>query len=212
MTEAQQREKLVEYGRYLSLRGFAPGSSGNISVRLDDGYLVTPTRSTLGRLDPQRISRLDPDGAHLGGDKPSKEVGVHLAMYRKRPRTGAVVHLHAPHCMALSCLADLDPKNALPALTPYFVMRIGRLPLVPYFRPGDAALAGAVAQAAGQSHALLLTQHGMVVGGSDLDDAVSAAEELEETARLFLLIKDRPYRVLDRDQVEELERVFPKMV
>jgi ribulose-5-phosphate 4-epimerase/fuculose-1-phosphate aldolase len=212
MTEREQRKKIVFLGNYLSMRGFSPGSSGNISVRLDDGFLMTPTNSTLGRLAPERISRLDSDGGHIGGDKPSKEVGMHLAMYRKRPRIGAVVHLHSPYCMALSCLADLDPKNALPALTPYYVMRIGRLPLIPYFRPGDPALAQAVEQTAGQSHALLFAQHGMLVGSSDLDGAVGAAEELEETARLFLLIKDRPYRTLDRTQIEELERAFPKNI
>ena len=135
MAEAQQRQKLVHCGQYLSMRGLSPGSSGNISVRLNDGFLMTPTNSTLGMLAPERISKLDGVGRHIGGDKPSKEVGMHLAMYRKRPRIGAVVHLHSPCCMALSCLADLDPQNTLPPLTPYYVMRIGRLPLIPYFRP-----------------------------------------------------------------------------
>ena len=212
MTEQELRDQIVRQGRYLSGRGYSPGSSGNLSIRLEDGFLMTPTNSSLGMLEPNRISRLDSKGNHISGDTPSKEVVVHLAVYRRKHLARAVVHLHSPHCMALSCLENLDPDNALPALTPYYVMRIGRLPLVPYFRPGDPQLAEAVESKAADSHALLLAHHGMIVCGGDIDTAVSAAEELEETARLFLLVKDRPYRQLNAAQIEELERTFPKKI
>lgn len=212
MTEDQLRDHLARMGRALYDRGYVSGSSGNISVRIETGFLMTPTNSCLGRLDPARISRLDPVGEHMEGDKPSKEVIIHLAMYRQRPKVGAVVHLHSPNCMAVSCLDNLDPENALPPLTPYYVMRIGRLPLVPYYRPGDTTLADAVAKFSGQSHALMLAHHGLIAGGRDLDDAVSNAEELEETARLFLTLKDRPYRTLSDEQAADLERVFPKKI
>ena len=210
MKEREFRNRLVDLGRYLSERGYSPGTSGNISVRIEGGYLMTPTNSSLGGLDPDRLSRLDVDGRHIDGDMPSKEVVVHLAMYRRRAAAGSVVHLHSPHCMAVSCLDDLDPDDALPPLTPYYVMRIGRLPVVPYFRPGDAALADAVARRAADSHALLFAHHGMIVCGREIGSAVAAAEELEETARLFLLLKDKPFRQLSATQVAELEDIFPR--
>lgn len=212
MTEEQLRAHLAKMGQALYNRGYISGSSGNISVRLEKGYLMTPTNSCLGMLDPERISRLDPEGNHIGGDKPSKEVIVHLAMYRQRPAVGAIVHLHSPNCMAVSCLDNLNHENALPPLTPYFVMRIGRLPVVPYYRPGDAKLADAVEEFSRQSHALLLAHHGLLVGGKNLDDAVNNAEELEESARLYLTLKDKPYRTLSEEQVTELEQAFPKKI
>ncbi|CAB5084424.1 Ribulose-5-phosphate 4-epimerase and related epimerases and aldolases [Olavius algarvensis associated proteobacterium Delta 3] len=210
MSEKNIRQLLVTLGSSLAMRGYSPGSSGNISIRLEDGFLMTPTNSRLGMLDPDRISRLDPEGAHIAGDKPSKEVVVHLAVYRERPRVNAVVHLHSPWCMAVSCLPDLPPENALPPLTPYYAMRFGALPVIPYFRPADPELAREVGRKAATHHAMLLAQHGMIVGGKDLDDAVNSAEELEETARLFFQLKDRPYRKLTREQVSDLERVFPR--
>lgn len=212
MNERELRNQLVAHGKYLSMRGYSPGASGNLSVRLENGFLMTPTNSSLGRLDPDRLARLDAEGHHIDGDKPSKEVVVHLAMYRRRSAAGSVVHLHSPYCMAVSCLDGLDPDNALPPLTPYYVMRIGRLPLLPYFRPGDTALANAVEKGAAESHALLLAHHGMIVCGQDMGMAVAAAEELEETARLFLLVKDRPYRQLNTAQVADLEETFPRNI
>ena len=210
MNESQLRELMVSLGDALYRRGYSPGSSGNMSVKLDDGFLMTPTNSRMGMLEPEKISRLDADGQHIGGDPPSKEVIVHRAMYRARPEVGAVVHLHSPYCMAVSCLQDLDPENALPALTPYYIMRIGQLPVLPYFRPGDPALAYAVAAAAANAHALLLIQHGMIVGEKNLDAAVNAAEELEETCRLYLMLNGRNARELTSEQVADLHRKFPR--
>ena len=208
-TEARLRESLALHGRSLYERGLSPGSSGNLSARLGDGLLVTPTGSCLGRLDPGQISRVDGDGQHLAGDKPSKEAFLHLAMYRARPEARGVVHLHSTHAVALSCLSDVDAADVLPPITAYCVMKIGRLPLVPYHRPGDRTLAEAVGVHARDHRAVLLANHGPVVSGSDLDAAVAAAEELEETARLFFLLKSSPTRLLSADQVEDLQRAFP---
>src|SRR5690606_25131723 len=182
---------------------------GNISLRVEDGWLMTPTGSSMGAIDPARISRLDAQGVHVSGDAPTKEAFLHLAMYAERPRARAIVHLHSTHSVAVSCLCGLDHANMLPPLTAYHVMRVGRLPLIPYFPPGDLKLADAVREMAGRHHAVLLANHGPVVAGASLDDAVYATEELEETARLFLLLRGQSYRPLDAVQVAELERRFP---
>ena len=197
------------HGESLHRRGFVPGSSGNISVRLDDGILVTPTNSCLGRLDPARIAKVDFDGTHVAGDPPSKEGFLHLLMYRERQSATAVVHLHCTHAVAVSCCAGLDPANAIPPLTPYYVMKVGRLPLLPYFPPGDEELAHAVAAVAGTNHAVLLANHGPVVAGTALDDAVYAIEELEESARLFLMLHGHETRPLSGAQIADLESRFP---
>jgi len=208
--ETRLRDAIVEHGRSLFQRGFGVGSSGNISVRLDDGgMLITPTNSCMGRLDPARVARLAPDGRHMSGDKPSKEQFLHAAMYRVRAGDRAVAHLHSTHAVAVGCLDGLDPADVLPPLTAYYVMRVGRLPLVPYFRPGDMALADAVAETAAGHHAMLLANHGPVVSGRDLDSAVYAIEELEETARIFLMLDGRPKRLLSLEQVAELRAAFP---
>lgn len=209
MTEAQLREQLVMFGASLYARGYAHGSSGNLSVRLPDGLLVTPTNSCLGRLDPARISKVDRAGHHVSGDKPSKEAFLHLAMYQERESAQAIVHLHCTHCVAVSCLRHADAANVLPPITAYHVMRIGRLPLVPYFRPGDRALAEAVREKAKKHHAVLLANHGPVVAGKSLEDAVVNAEEMEETAKLFLLLSGRDTRFLDAAQIADLEKHFP---
>lgn len=206
--ESMLREQLVSHGLSLFERGLAAGSSGNLSVRLGDGWLITPTNSCLGRLEASRISRLDRDGQHLDGDPPSKEAFLHLAMYRNRPQDRAIVHLHSTYSVAVSCLDGLNADDCIPPLTPYFVMKIGRLPLVPYHRPGAPDLAEIVGEVAVRHRALLLSNHGSVVSGPSLADAVNAAEELEETAKLFLLLADTPTRVLDTDQIDELRSVF----
>jgi ribulose-5-phosphate 4-epimerase/fuculose-1-phosphate aldolase len=209
VTENALREQLAMFGKSLYERGYAHGSSGNLSARLPDGLLVTPTNSCLGRLDPAKIAKLDKSGKHVGGDKPSKEGFLHLAMYEERASAQAIVHLHCTHCVAVSCLQHADPADVLPPITAYHVMRIGRLPLVPYHRPGDRALAEAVREKAKQHHAVLLANHGPVVAGKSLEDAVYNAEELEETAKLFLLLSGRATRYLDAAQIADLEAHFP---
>ncbi len=207
--EGTTRALLVELAASLFARGFSVGSAGNISVRLADGYLITPTNSSLGRLEAARISRLDPEFRHLDGDKPSKEVFMHRAFYRARPEARAVVHLHSPMATAIACLADTNPDNPIPPLTPYFVMRIGeRLPLVPYFRPGDPAMEPAILAAAAGARAVLLANHGPVVSAGSLRDAVYAAEELEEAAKLALLLRGARTRTLTPAQVEDLRKTF----
>ncbi|WP_245929394.1 3-oxo-tetronate 4-phosphate decarboxylase [Agarilytica rhodophyticola] len=208
-TENQWRERIVMHGQSLYQRGLGPGSSGNISVRLEDGLLVTPTNSCLGRLDPDRISKINMQGEHISGDKPSKEAFLHLLMYRQRPQDSAVVHLHSTYSVAASCCSDLDPDNVLPAITAYYTMKIGKLPLIPYFKPGDKALAEAVAKVADKRHAVLLANHGPVVAGKTLDNAVYAMEELEETAKLYFLLQNHKTRFLSPQQIEELLEAFP---
>ncbi len=209
MNEIQLREALVDRGRSLYARGYAHGSSGNLSVRLADGILITPTGSSLGRLDPGRIAKVQPNGTTISGDPPSKETFLHLAMYAQRPAAKAIVHLHCTCAVAVSCLVHDDPGNVLPALTAYHVMRVGKLPLVPYFRPGDRALADAVGAAAHRHRSVLLANHGPVVSGASLDDAVDSAEELEQTARLSLLLAGRDTQPLTAAQVAQLEAAFP---
>ena len=209
MSETALRERIARHGESLFARGYGCGASGNISVMLDDGLLITPTNSCLGRLDPGRIAKLGPGGAHLSGDRPSKEAFLHRAMYQARPDARAIVHLHSTHAVAVSCLADVDPADVLPPITAYYVMRVGRLPLVPYYRPGDHALAEAVCGVARAHHAVLLANHGPVVAGTALDAAVHAAEELEETAKLHLLLRGAPVRLLTDDQVAALKQAFP---
>jgi len=209
VTEAETRDQLVEFAASLFVRGYSVGSAGNISVRLSDGYLMTPTNSCLGRLEAARLSRLDAGFAHVGGDPPSKEVFMHRAFYMARAEAGAVVHLHSTMATAVACLGDADAENPIPPLTPYFVMRLGRrLPVIPYYRPGDPAMEAAIAGEARTARAVLLANHGPVVSGKTLTDAVHAAEELEEAAKLFLLLHGRPTRPLSPAQVEDLLATF----
>lgn len=209
MSESKLREQIAAIGKSLYDRGLAHGSAGNISVKLPDGWLMTPTNSSLGRLDPARISRLDASGTLVSGDKPSKETFLHITMYRERASAGAVVHLHSTHAVAISCFADIDPNDVFPPITAYAIMQVGRLALVPYYPPGDETLAQAVGKLAGKHHAVLLANHGPVVAGSSLDAAVNAIEELEQTAKLVLLLRGQPVRLLTAEQVAELNRRFP---
>jgi len=210
MTENLIRDQIAELGKSLYDRGLAHGSAGNISVKLADGtWLLTPTNSCLGRLDPAKISRLDGNGKLINGDPPSKEAFLHLAMYQERASSGAVVHLHSLHAVAVSCLADLNPEDVFPPITAYAVMQVGKLALVPYYPPGDQTLADAVRKLAGKHHAVLLANHGPVVAGSSLTAAVNAIEELEQTAQLMLLLRNQPTQLLTAGQVAELNRRFP---
>ncbi|HRD74343.1 MAG TPA: aldolase [Hyphomicrobiaceae bacterium] len=207
--ESRIREQIVATGASLFNRGLTHGSTGNISVALPGGgWLMTPTGSSLGALDPARLSRLDTVGRHIAGDPPTKEAILHTLMYARRTGTGAVVHLHSTHSVAVSCLQGLDPANALPPITAYYVMRIGALALAPYFPPGDPKLAEAVADLADKHHAILLANHGPVVAGNSLAAATDAIEELEETARLFLMLRREVITPLTAEQVAELRKRF----
>jgi len=207
--ESRLRDDICAIGKSLFDRGLTFGSSGNISARTDGGWLMTPTNVRLGSLDPARLSKLDDAGNHIGGDKPTKETFLHIAMYHHRAKTGAVVHLHSTHSVAVSCLADVDPADVLPPITAYYIMRVGKLPLIPYYVPGDVALGDAIAAYAPKHHAVLLANHGPVVAGADLDTAANAIEELEETAKLHLLLRGERTRYLTGEQIAELQRRFP---
>ncbi|MVA27301.1 3-oxo-tetronate 4-phosphate decarboxylase (plasmid) [Agrobacterium vitis] len=209
-TEAEYREKLVRFGALLYQRQLAHGSAGNLSVRLDDGnILVTPTNSSLGFLEAGRISKLSPDGALLEGDLPSKEAFFHLAVYEERPAAGAIVHLHSTYSTALSCLCHEDSSDVLPPLTAYQIMRLGKMPLLRYFRPGDRALADAVREAARDHRAMLLANHGPIVSAKTLEEAIYAYEELEETAKIFFIVGDRKTSPLTADAIADLNATFP---
>lgn len=203
------RDQIVDLGRSLFARRLTFGRTGNISVRDGDRILVTPTGASLGTLTADALSVVDLDGRHTAGPKPSKEAFLHAAVYRARPSAGAVVHLHSTYSVAVSCLAGLDPEDALPPLTAYYVMRVGRLPLLPYHAPGDAALGPLAEKTAAAHHAFLLANHGPVVAGADLASAADAVEELEETARLHLLLHGRETRPLTTVQVAELAAGSP---
>jgi ribulose-5-phosphate 4-epimerase/fuculose-1-phosphate aldolase len=196
MTDTRLREEICRLGRSLFERGLTPGSSGNISVKLDDGgTMVTPTNVSLGSLDPARLSRLSPEGKLISGDAPTKEVPLHTALYQTRGAARAVVHLHSSHSVALSMLPEIDPRAALP-------------PMTPYYRPGDPAVADAIKGLAGKYSSVLLANHGPVVSGDTLEAAVFAIEELEETAKLYLLLRGLNPRFLTPEQVADLTKVF----
>lgn len=207
--ETKQRDAIAKVGKSIFDRGLTFGSTGNISVRLGDGsILATPTNVSMGDLDPARLSHLSAKGAHLAGDKPTKEAFLHQCVYCARESAGAVVHLHSTHSVAVSILADVQLDDVLPPLTAYYVMRVGTLPLVPYYPPGDEALADAVTARIGKAHAVLLANHGPVVAGKTLADAQYATEELEETAKLYLMLRGQATRPLTSEQVAVLKARF----
>ena len=206
MNEIKTRDLIVQMAKSLFDRGLTFGSSGNISVRMEDGWLMTPTGCSMGNIEPEKISKLDINGNLISGDPPTKESFLHLAMYEKRPQDSAVVHLHSTHSVAVSCLDEINPKNVLPPITAYYVMRIGTLPLLPYFPPGVIKLAKVVREMASEHHAVLLANHGPVVSGKSLQDAVYATEELEETAKLFLLLQGHKTRFLNSSEEAALRK------
>jgi ribulose-5-phosphate 4-epimerase/fuculose-1-phosphate aldolase len=209
MTETKVRDEICRFGRSLFERGLTSGSSGNISVGLEDGgWLVTPTNASLGSLDPARLSRLDAQGRLASGDPPTKEVPLHTALYQTRHTARAVVHLHSTHSVALSMLPEIDPRAALPAMTAYCLMKCGSTALVPYYRPGDPAVADAIKGLAGKYSSVLLANHGPVVAGQSLEAAVFAIEELEETAKLYLLLRGLNPRYLTPSQIADLSKTF----
>ena len=204
MNEAFARNQIVEFGKSLFDRQLTGGSTGNISVRVGDRVLMTPTGSIMGSLDGDRLSVFDSAGSHVDGDRPTKESVLHLAVYNARPDANAIVHLHSPYSVAVSCLNGIDTQDMLPPITAYYVTRVGKLPVVPFYPPGDADLAAAVGEQAKSHHAIMLAHHGPVVAGKDLPTAVDAIEELEQTARLYLLLEGREFRTLTSDEVDRL--------
>ncbi|KHS95264.1 aldolase [Pectobacterium brasiliense] len=204
-SEQRARAEMVKLGASFFKRGYATGSAGNLSLLLDDGTLLaTPTGSCLGELDAERLSKVSLSGEWISGDKPSKEVSFHLSIYRNDPDCKAIVHLHSTYLTALSCLEGLDTQDAIKPFTPYVVMRVGKVPVVPYYRPGDARLGEDLAKLASRYKAFLLANHGPVVTGKDLRAAADNMEELEETAKLIFILGDRKIRYLTDDDIAEL--------
>lgn len=207
--ESAARDAIARWAKSMFDRGLTNGSSGNISVRLSSGeLLITPTGSSMGFIDPERISLLSSDGNLLSGDAPTKEIPLHSAFYDTRHSAGAVVHLHSCHSVALSMLPEVDPDNAIPPITPYSVMKLGKVKLLPFFLPGDDAMGEAVRGLLGKRSAVLLANHGPVVAGKDLDAAVYAMEELEEAAKLTLMCRGLSPKMLTDDQVDALVKKF----
>jgi len=207
--EAKLRELICELAKSMFDRGLTGGSSGNISARTDDGgLLVSPSGTSFGRLDPAKLSRFDVDGNLIGGDKPTKEMPLHSAFYDTRSTAGAVVHLHSCHSVALSMMPDVDPENFLPHLTPYGLMKLSRVKLLPFFMPGDPAMGDAVRGLAGKRSAVMLANHGPVVAGKDIEAACYAIEELEDTAKLAMLTRGLSPRALSDAQVKEVITKF----
>lgn len=226
MTESDAREEICRVGRSLFDRGYVHATAGNISVRLDDGFLITPTDACLGWLDPARLARLDAQGRQLRGDRASKTLALHRQIYGAAsafdPATRCVIHTHSTHCVALTLRpgagagagADDAGAELLPALTPYFVMKVGHVPLIPYHRPGDLVAADLVAQAItryGQQgtpiRAVMLNRLGPNVWHDTPAAAMATLEELEETARLMVL-RPTPPAPLTEHQIDDLRQTF----
>ena len=203
--EAKLREQICLLAKSLFDRGLTGGSTGNISARsADGGLLVSPTGTSFGRLDPGRLSRFDANGNLIDGDPPTKEMPLHSAFYDTRSSAGAVVHLHSCHSVAWSLMPEVDEDNFLPPLTPYAIMKLGKVKLLPYFRPGDPAMGDAVRGLAGKRTAVMLANHGPVVAGKDVEAACNAIEELEDTARLAILMRGYDARQLTEANIQEL--------
>ncbi|MGB7430949.1 MAG: aldolase [Ahrensia sp.] len=207
--ETALRDQICLLAKSMFDRGLTGGSTGNVSARTEDGgLLVSPTGTSFGRLDPARLSRFNSRGHLVSGDKPTKEMPLHAAFYETRGTAGAVVHLHACHSVALSMMPDIDEDNFLPPLTPYAIMKLGRVKLLPFFMPGDPAMGDAIRGLAGKRSAVMLANHGPVVAGKDIEAACNAIEELEDTARLAMITRGLNPRALSDDQVRALVTKF----
>lgn len=207
---AKMRDQITVLAKSIYDRGLTSGSTGNISARLSDGtVLMTPTGSSMGFLDPARISHLSAGMVLLSGDAPTKEIPLHTAFYDTRSETGAVVHLHSCHSVALSMMPDTDPEDVIPALTPYPIMRLGRVKLLPFFLPGDPQMGAAVRGLAGKRSAVLLANHGPVVAGKDLEATVYAMEELEEGAKLAMMTRGMNRIGLSAEDTANLRLTYP---
>ncbi|WIV52495.1 aldolase (plasmid) [Marivivens sp. LCG002] len=209
MSESKLREEICLLAKSMFDRGLTGGSTGNISARTEDGgLLVSPTGTSFGRLDPARLSRFDAKGVLVGGDSPTKEMPLHSAFYETRSTAGAVVHLHSCHSVAWSMMPGVDEDNFLPPLTPYSIMKLGKVKLLPFFMPGDPAMGEAVRGLAGKRSAVMLANHGPVVAGKDIETACNAIEELEDTARLAILMRGYDARMLSPEQVQTVVTKF----
>jgi ribulose-5-phosphate 4-epimerase/fuculose-1-phosphate aldolase len=209
MTDTALRELICTLAKSMYDRGLTGGSTGNISARTKEGgLLVSPTGSSFGRLDPARLSHFSAQGRLIDGDQPTKEMPLHAAFYDTRSTAGAVVHLHSCHSVALSMMPDANEDDFLPPLTPYAIMKLGKVKLLPFFRPGDPAMGAAVRSLAGKRSAVMLANHGPVVAAKDVEAACYAIEELEETARLALLLNGVNARLLTTAQVTDLVTHF----
>lgn len=209
MTETQLRDQICVLAKSMFDRGLTGGSTGNISARTEDGgLLVSPTGTSFGRLDPARLSHFNATGQLISGDRPTKEMPLHLAFYDTRSTAGAVVHLHSCHSVALSLLPGIDPDNFLPPLTPYAIMKLGKVQLLPFLMPGDPAIGDAIRGLAGKRSAVMLASHGPVVAGKDIEAACNAIEELEDTARLALLTRGMEPIQMTPNQVQSVVKRF----
>ncbi|MCV2875042.1 aldolase [Rhodobacteraceae bacterium XHP0102] len=208
-SETKLREQICLLAKSMFDRGLTGGSTGNISARTEDGgLLVSPTGSSFGRLDPAELSRFDAAGRHIGGLTPTKEMPLHSAFYETRKSAGAVVHLHSCHSVAWSMMPEIDPDNVLPPLTPYAIMKLGKVKLLPFFMPGDAAMGEALRSLGGKRSAVLLANHGPVVAGKDVEAACNAIEELEDTARLAIMMRGFDPKLLSPEQVRDVVTKF----
>ena len=210
MNENKLREQICILASSMFQRGITHGSTGNISVRLeDDDILVTPSGSSFGRLDPNEIVKVTKSGQFVGSLTPTKELPLHKAFYETRGlKSGAVVHLHSTHSVALSMLPGIDEDSVLPSYTPYSIMLLGKVKLLPFFVPGDPAMGDAIRGLAGKRSAVLLANHGPVVSGKDLESSVNAIEELEATAKLALILKGADAKALDNAQINSVVKKF----
>ncbi|MGF6753424.1 aldolase [Paraburkholderia sp. GAS42] len=205
--DAKLREEICDVGASLYARGYTVGSAGNISARLDDGWLITPTDACLGRLDPADIAKVDLDGNAISGGRPSKTLALHRGIYARNADTRGIVHTHSTHLVALTLAGVWSEADVLPPITPYYVMKVGHVPLIRYRRPGDPQVAEQIAALADKVRGVLIERLGPVVWERSVSQASYALEELEETARLWLMSNPRP-APLDEASLEELRTVF----
>jgi ribulose-5-phosphate 4-epimerase/fuculose-1-phosphate aldolase len=206
-SEQQLREEICTVGASLYARGYTVGSAGNISARLEDGWLITPTDACLGRLTPEAIAKVSKDGTWVSGDKPSKTLELHRQVYDRNPSVNGVVHTHSSALVALTLNGVWSNDDILPPLTPYQVMKAGRIPLIAYQRPGSPDVAEQVAQWALRVRGVMLERLGPVVWESSVSKASFALEELEETAKLWMMSNSKP-APLDEQAIEELRSTF----
>lgn len=208
MNDDEALNHLCETADSFYRRGYAFGSTGNISVRLGDQIWITPTGKPLSNLAPEQLACININGLEINSNRPSKEFPFHLAVYKQKPEARSIVHLHSTYAAALSCLETLDPEQPLPPLTPYYFMRVTPLAVLGYFRPGSDELARAVERAAPKHNCMLLRNHGLICAGTSLNEAVDRAEELEQTARLFFLLRNEQVRHLTPPEIAEIKKAF----